>query len=42
MDGKTRSRVYGFGGQSDLAATWVSTWSLSMLWQMLKEQLDHA
>lgn len=42
VDGKTRSRVYGFGGQSDLAAAWVSTWSLSMLWQMLNEQPDHA
>lgn len=42
MDGKTRSRAYGFGGQSDLAAAWVSTWSLSMLWQMLQERFDRA
>lgn len=41
MNGKARSRVYGFGGKSELAATWVGTWSLSMLWQMVKERFDH-
>jgi Competence-damaged protein. len=40
MPGNVRSRVYGFGGQSDLAAAWVSSWSLSMLWRMLKEKWD--
>jgi nicotinamide-nucleotide amidase len=40
MDGKTRSRVFGFGGQADIAASWVTTWSLSMLWQMVKEKLE--
>ena len=40
LDGKTRSRVFGFGGQADIAATWVSTWSLSMLWQMVKEKFE--
>ncbi|NWG15128.1 MAG: CinA family nicotinamide mononucleotide deamidase-related protein [Chloroflexi bacterium] len=42
MPGNVRSRVYGFGGQSELAAAWVSSWSLSMLWRMLKEQWDVA
>jgi competence/damage-inducible protein CinA-like protein len=37
---KTRSRAYGFGGNSDTAPEWASTWALSMLWQMLKEKLD--
>ncbi len=32
-----RSRVYGFGGQSETAPRWTTTWSLSMLWQMLHE-----
>ncbi|MBI5669933.1 MAG: CinA family nicotinamide mononucleotide deamidase-related protein [Chloroflexi bacterium] len=39
---RSRSREYGFGGQSDVAATWVTTWSLSMLWRLLKEQFDGA
>lgn len=34
---QTRSRVYGFGGQSETAPRWTTTWSLSMLWQMLNE-----
>jgi nicotinamide-nucleotide amidase len=34
----TRSRVYGFGGQGETAPTWVSTWAMSMLWQMLQEK----
>lgn len=35
---KSRSRVYGFGGQSEVAQAWSSTWGMSMLWQLLKEQ----
>ncbi len=34
----TRSRVYGFGGQGETAPVWVSTWAMSMLWQMLQEK----
>ncbi len=34
---KTRSRVYGFGGQGETASQWASTWAMSMLWQMLQE-----
>lgn len=37
---KSRSRVYGFGGQADVASLWSSTWSLSMLWQILKEKFN--
>lgn len=33
-----RSREYGFGGQMDIAVAWVSTWGLSMLWQILREK----
>lgn len=40
MDGKLRSRVFGFGGQADIAASWVNTWSLSMLWQMVREKFE--
>jgi len=35
-----RSRVYGFGGQGETAPTWVSTWAMSMLWQMLQEKTN--
>ena len=35
---RTRSRVYGFGGQGETAPAWVSTWALSMLWQMIQEK----
>jgi nicotinamide-nucleotide amidase len=38
FDGKRRSRVYGFGGQSDVARDWSKTWSLSMLWRLLREK----
>ncbi len=37
---KTRSRAYGFGGNSDTAPVWASTWAMSMLWQMLTEKFD--
>lgn len=37
---KSRSRVYGFGGQSDVTQEWVTTWAMSMAWQMLKEKFD--
>jgi len=32
-----RTRVYGFGGKSDLVRTWLKTWSLAQAWSMLKE-----
>lgn len=35
---KTRSRAYGFGSQSELARSWVKTWALSAVWQMLQEK----
>ncbi|MCA0452999.1 MAG: CinA family nicotinamide mononucleotide deamidase-related protein [Chloroflexi bacterium] len=38
--GVMRSRVYGFGGQSETAPQWASTWAMSMLWQMLQETLN--
>jgi nicotinamide-nucleotide amidase len=41
FDGKTRSRTFGFGSQSDIAHNWVSTWAMSILWQMLHEKLDN-
>lgn len=37
MEGKTRSRVYGFGGQDDTARLWTSTWAMAMAWRMLQE-----
>lgn len=33
-----KSRVYGFGGRSELARGWVAQWSMSYLWQQFKEQ----
>ena len=32
-----RSRVYGFGGESDTAKLWTGTWAMSMAWRMLRE-----
>jgi nicotinamide-nucleotide amidase len=40
FDGKTRSRVYGFGAQSDVAVDWVRTWSMSTLWRMMREKFN--
>lgn len=37
MDGKSRSRVYGFGGNDDTARLWTSTWAMAMAWRMLQE-----
>ncbi|MEQ8677936.1 MAG: CinA family nicotinamide mononucleotide deamidase-related protein [Aggregatilineales bacterium] len=31
-----RTRVYGFGGKSELARLWVSSWSISAAWQMVR------
>lgn len=35
---RSRSRVYGFGGQGETAPIWASTWAMSMLWQMIQEK----
>jgi nicotinamide-nucleotide amidase len=37
---KSQSRGYGFGGKSENVRTWVSTWSMSWVWRMLKEKLN--
>lgn len=37
---KIAERVYGFGGKSEIARQFVTTWSLAMLWRMLKEQFE--
>ena len=36
--GKIRSRVYGFGGESETAKLWTGTWAMSMAWRMLREK----
>lgn len=36
-----RSRAYGFGAQSDLASDWIKMWTMSSLWNMLRE-IHHA
>lgn len=33
-----RTRAYGFGGQSEIAQTWVVSWALASIWRMLKEK----
>jgi nicotinamide-nucleotide amidase len=33
-----RSRVYGFGGKSEMGRIWSAMWTLSVVWQMLREQ----
>lgn len=35
-----KSRVYGFGGKSDLARGWVAQWSMSYVWQQLKQHFN--
>jgi hypothetical protein len=35
-----KSRVYGFGGKSDLTRTWVAQWSMAYIWQQLKQQFS--
>lgn len=37
VDGKMRSRAYGFGGGTDTAKEWTGTWAMSMAWRMLTE-----
>jgi nicotinamide-nucleotide amidase len=37
VKGNVRSRIWGFGGQSESAQSWSGTWAMSMLWQMLRE-----
>lgn len=37
---KVRDRVYGFGGQSELARVWATKWAMSAVWRMLREQYD--
>lgn len=36
----SRTRVYGFGGKSELAKSWVLSWSISAAWQMVKASLN--
>lgn len=38
LDGKLRSRSYGFGGGTDFVQQWGGTWLMSMAWHMLKER----
>lgn len=40
QNGVVRDRVYGFGGKSEVARSWMTRWSLSYIWQMLKEESD--
>jgi nicotinamide-nucleotide amidase len=37
VNGKLRSRAYGFGGGSDFARSWTGTWAMSGAWRMLGE-----
>ncbi len=40
VDGKLRSRSYGFGGGTDTAQEWTGTWTMSMAWRMLRERVE--
>ncbi len=40
VDGKLRSRAYGFGGGTDTAHEWTGTWAMSMAWRMLRERVE--
>jgi nicotinamide-nucleotide amidase len=35
VNGKVRSRTYGFGGNTDVAKQFTSTWAMAMVWRML-------
>lgn len=35
-------RVYGFGGKSEVAQSWLTHWPLSNVWRMLREKVDTA
>ncbi|MFN8529607.1 MAG: CinA family nicotinamide mononucleotide deamidase-related protein [Anaerolineae bacterium] len=35
--GKTLSRSYGFGGNTEMAHQWIPMWSMAMAWRLLKE-----
>ena len=37
----SRQRVYGFGSQSELVKQWVRSWSMSAIWQMLRESMSN-
>ena len=39
-EGQTRSRVYGFGAQADVARQWTSTWALATAWRLLRERVN--
>ncbi|PJF40566.1 MAG: CinA family nicotinamide mononucleotide deamidase-related protein [Chloroflexi bacterium] len=34
---RTVSRVYGFGGNTEIASVWTSTWTMAMIWRLLQE-----
>lgn len=38
--GKTRSRVYGFGAQAEVAQEWITTWCLAALWRIIHDSED--
>ena len=40
VNGKLRSRAYGFGGGTDTARQWMGTWAMSMAWRMLRLDLE--
>lgn len=40
LDSRLHSRVYGFGSNSEPAQIWTVTWTMSMLWRMLRERLE--
>jgi nicotinamide-nucleotide amidase len=37
---QVRQRSYGFGGKSELARHWVTTWALASAWWLLRERAD--
>lgn len=41
-NGRSRERVYGFGGKSEIVREWVARWALSSAWRMIKEKDDVA
>ncbi len=42
VHGQTRSRVYGFGGQAEMARLWLPSWTLASVWQMLREEGENS
>jgi nicotinamide-nucleotide amidase len=40
VEGQQKTRMYGFGGRSNLVREWVSRWGMSAAWRMITDSFD--